>query len=321
MTSKRRRLLTFLEHDHAVLHRDKPPEKTESKPDEPKAEPVPGAKPVSEEYKVGSVPDDKQKLPKNKGWEYVGKHPFRALIVGESGSGKTTLLMHLLNKFYRHYFDEIWIWSPNYHIDGTWKNIKFKPKEAFSTFEESDVKKLRDQQTSIIKTKGVLASKKILCVIDDFANDWQAMHSKGLCSFYTIGRHWNCSILVIVQKLTAVSLTMRTNVSNMFCFHASNAGEMETIRDEQTSQLITKKEFIRMFNEATTRKPYGFLSINHQAKPTEIYRYDLSEIQPITETVAEMEARERMEHSEHRKKLKDKPKEEEVSAVALEKTQ
>lgn len=255
-------------------------------------------------YKIKKVNDDKQKLPKNKGWEWVGKHPFRCITVGESGSGKTTLLIHLLNTFYAKYFDEIWIWSPNYHIDSTWKNLKFKPKRTFTTFEEEHVTELREQQTSVINREGVLRSKKILAVVDDFANDWQAMHSKGLQSFYTIGRHWNCSIFVMVQKLTAISLTMRTNASLLFCFHASNGQELETLRDEQTSQLITKKEFVRLFNEATTRHPYGFLTINHQAKPDEIYRFDLRDIQRISLSKDELEDKEKVASAERRKRLR-----------------
>lgn len=64
---------------------------------------------LRERLKVKPVPDDKQKLPKNDGHEYVGRHPFRAILSGESGTGKTTLLIHLLNKFYAPYFDRIYI--------------------------------------------------------------------------------------------------------------------------------------------------------------------------------------------------------------------
>jgi hypothetical protein len=252
-------------------------------------------------FRVKKAHDDKQKLKPNPGADFVGKHPFRGLIVGESGSGKTTLLVFLLNTFYRVYFDKIYIWSPNYHIDGTWKNLRFEPDKVFTEFLEDDVNALRDEQLHAITRFGVLHAPKVLCIIDDFANDWEVMHSRGLERFYTIARHWNVSTLVLVQKYNKVSLTIRTNASILCCFHASNTTEFEQIRDEQTSQLITKREFTRLFNEATTREKHGFLTINHQADSKDIYRYNLKLVQPITKSREQLEDEERRQRQQRRK--------------------
>jgi GTPase SAR1 family protein len=256
-------------------------------------------------FRVKKAKDDKQKLKRNPGCEFVGRHPFRCLLVGESSSGKTTLMLHLLNNFYAPYFDEIWIWSPNFNIDSTWKlNLKFKPTRVFTEFREEDVNELRDQQLAAIEKNGILHAKKVLALLDDFANEWEAMHSRGLERFFTIARHWNVSPAVIVQKYNKVSLTIRTNASILCFFHASNATELEQIRDEQTSQLITKREFVRLFNEATTREKHGFLTVNHQAKPEEIYRFNLALVQPITKSVEELENEERLRRQAQRKKFK-----------------
>lgn len=235
-------------------------------------------------YKVEAVKDDKQRLPKNPGWEYVGKHPFRAIVSGDSSSGKTTLALNLLNKFYSRYFDELWVWSPNFKIDSSWKALHWKPTHVFTTFDEADVEKLHQQQREAILTKGVLNSKKVLVLYDDMLNEKDAMHSSALEIFNTIGRHLNVSTMVLVQKMNKLSLTARTNASNLFLFHSSNLKESKTIVDEQCSQLLIPEYFLKMYNEATTRHKYGFLSINHQAEPKEVYRYDLTEIQTITKS-------------------------------------
>jgi len=235
-------------------------------------------------YKIEAVKDDKQKLPKNPGCEYVGRHPFRMIVSGDSSSGKTTFALNLLNKFFSSYFDELWLWSPNYHIDSSWRALKWKPTHVFTEFNEADVDKLHTQQRTAIDTKGVLRSKKVLALIDDMLNDRDAMQSKSVEVFNTIGRHLNISTMVLVQKLNKLSLTSRTNASNLFLFHSSNLKESKAIVDEQCSQLLIPEYFYKMYNEATTRHKYGFLSINHQAEPREVYRFDLTEIQPITKS-------------------------------------
>lgn len=233
-------------------------------------------------FKVNELKDDKQKLPKNPGHEYIGRHPFRGLVSGESGSGKTTLVINLYNKFYAKYFDEIWVWSPNYYVDSTWQNLKRKPDRVFTYFDDADVEALHQRQQEVVRKRGVLGAKKVLVIVDDFASEHDAMHSHGFEQFYTIGRHSNVSILVIVQKLNKVGRTLRTNASWLALFHSSNAKELKDIKDEQSSQLVLPNYFLRLYNEATTRHPYGFLTINHQAEPRKVYRFDLTEIQEIT---------------------------------------
>lgn len=236
------------------------------------------------EYKIEPVKDDKQRLPKNPGYEYVGKHPFRCIVSGDSSSGKTTFALNVLNKFHSRYFDELWVWSPNYHIDSSWRALKWKPTHVFTSFDEKDVEKLHQQQRSAIDSKGVLGSKKVLVLIDDMLNDKDAMQSKSMEVFNTIGRHLNISTMVLVQKLNKLSLTSRTNASNLFLFHSSNLKESQAIVDEQCSQLLIPEYFLKMYNEATTRHKYGFFSINHQAEPRDVYRYDLTDIQHITKS-------------------------------------
>lgn len=240
-----------------------------------------GTGPGAGEFKIEPVKDDKQRLPKNPAWEWVGKHPFRAIVSGDSSSGKTTFSLNCLNKWHRKYFDELWVWSPNYHIDSSWRALTWKPTHVFTEFNEADVEKLHHQQRTAIDTKGVLGSKKVLVLIDDMLNDRDAMQSKSMEVFNTIGRHLNISTMVLVQKLNKLSLTSRTNASNLFLFHSSNLKESKAIVDEQCSQLLIPEYFLKMYNEATTRHKYGFLSINHQADPKDVYRYDLTDIQRI----------------------------------------
>lgn len=242
------------------------------------------AAPVPAQYRIEPVKDDKQRLPKNPGWEFVGKHPFRTIVSGDSSSGKTTLVLNLMNKFYSKYFDELWLWSPNFHIDSSWRALKWTPTHVFTKFNEADVEKLHQQQLQAIQSKGVLGAKKVLVVMDDMLNEKDAMQSQSVEIFNTIGRHLNVSTLVIVQKLNKLSLTSRTNASNLFLFHSSNLKESKAIVDEQCSQLLIPEFFYKLYNEATTRHKHGFLSINHQAEPREVYRFDLTEIQPITKT-------------------------------------
>lgn len=243
---------------------------------------------LQERLRVKPLHDDKQKLPLNEGHEFVGRHPFRCILSGESGTGKTTVLIHLLNHFYSPYFDAIYIWSPHFYIDSTWRNLKFKPAGVHLDFHEEHVDQILAQQDAVISKHGVLKAKKILLILDDMINERDAMKSDRITRIFTIGRHKNASVLVATQKLNKVGLTMRSNASLLCIFQASNGREWECILDEQRSQFVTRDMFQKIFNEAVTRHPHGFLTVNRQTKdPRNIYRFDLDTVVPITLSLEE----------------------------------
>ena len=64
-------------------------------------------------FKIGKVEIKKEVLPQCKGAQcgILPEHPFRSFIVGSSGSGKTNYLLSILTRWYKDYFDKIYVFS------------------------------------------------------------------------------------------------------------------------------------------------------------------------------------------------------------------
>lgn len=195
--------------------------------------------------------------------KYLDKPPFKMLLVGSSGSGKTNFLLNLFTKnFYgKKLFkkDNIVVISPSADID---PKIKMIPSNNFFTeFSEEIINEMIDQQQSIAKYKGKKKMDHLLLVLEDCL-DTNAFSRNGLIEkiCYRI-RHFNISIIITCQKVSAIPRGLRCNTTSIVLFKCYNESEYTYIVEE----YVKKPDRHKMYNMITNimKTPYNFLYIDN----------------------------------------------------------
>lgn len=242
---------------------------------------------------VKPCPSNREKIPVNPYHDIIGKHPVRGIISGASESGKTTLLIWLYNKFWRHYFDEIYVWSPNFELDASWKNLERKPTKYFLKYDQNELEKIIETNRERIKNRGMENSMKILCIFDDQTSEEGIKFNRYLERLATRGRHDNVSEIFATQQYNRVPKTIRINSNQLYLFSTYNKEEMDDMTEELCCALITPAQFRELFYTATQKKnTKGFLHINLQKPLKYIYNFGLKEqvvLKDFDEQRAELE--------------------------------
>ena len=226
-------------------------------------------------FDVKPVKSNLDKIPPNPHWEIVGRHPFRFVASGITKCGKTTLVRHLYTYFWADYFDKIYVWSPNFELDSTWRDLKRKVDKYFLKLDESDIVSIVEANRTRIKMAGMEHSDKILMIFDDQASEENIRFNKEIERLATRGRHDNISFVFSTQQYNRVPKTIRINCSMFALFKTMNNEEMEDIIKELRCPLLTPSAFKEMFYDATSVRFKGFLLINVDKPLKEVYSFGL----------------------------------------------
>lgn len=191
------------------------------------------------------------------------KAPFRGVITAPTESGKSNLVRNFVFKFYRQYFDEIYIWIAS--LDDareleilTKKYRMVKRIKILTEWIEEDVLELyKDLETEE-------KPPRTLFVVDDMIYSNISKHHKNqaIDKIMMNGRHANISILLTTQKYTKLNASTRSiNLSFLIVF-ATNINEMKQIAMEHSNNL-SEEEMIQLMKEIFKKK-YSFLCVNYQ---------------------------------------------------------
>lgn len=226
---------------------------------------------------------------------------FAMYIVGRPGSGKTNLMVSMLMskcpKYYRGYFDKIFLFSGSLQTlpramvrSKKTKNKGYKGIPPQQQFDHIDPCHIFDLIEHLRKGENY----HNLFVIDDlimelarcpqltkmFFNRRHATHSEDK------DNQGGLSIMVTSQKYNCLDLRFRQGLSHCIIFGTENESEKRAIRDE-LMQDLTKEEqdyvFRRVWPDLWDRKgrKHGFLFVDIYASKFEKYydRFDLIEFQ------------------------------------------
>ena len=102
----------------------------------------------------------------------------------------------------------------------------------------------------------------VLIVLDDFADDPAFYRNEKLVhSLFVRGRHAFISTCVSTQKLTAVAPVIRVNCSALFVFRLRSFQDLDTLIDEFSALVESKKVLLELYRRATSER-FGFLYID-----------------------------------------------------------
>jgi hypothetical protein len=207
--------------------------------------------------------------------------PFKVGIIGKSQlSGKTNLMINLMcqRKIYGKYFkgDNIYLVSPSLETYKLKKFVECKkiPEEnLFPEYDDDEVGALFEYLKDEFDNGN---TKHKIIILDDCGFSARGSTSSNLDKLIITGRHYNISIMMLVQNYTMMSTNLRRNLTGVFCFSCVMT-EMEFICAEHNTCALNKKDFMRAFINATKKK-HNFLLIDYSKEVDDgRYRINLDE--------------------------------------------
>jgi hypothetical protein len=168
--------------------------------------------------------------------------PHVSIFCGRKGSGKTFLLLQLLKDIdgYKNKYQNVIIVSPTFRLQRTWDSISPEGITVYESFSEEILNKIYNEQQPHINS---------LIILDDNGEDLRRINQKVFNKLISNSRHLNCSIIVLVQKLSQAPTILRSNGDLFACFAATSTRETDILHSE--IGILEKKEFHRMFVDAT----------------------------------------------------------------------
>lgn len=211
--------------------------------------------------------------------EILPKHAFRVMFSGASRSGKTNLLISLITdkRFFKGYFDIIFLFSGSALTDDIWNNTTsiIKKHHRFSTLDIKALDEIWTIQNKLVKESGISQSPKMLIIFDDCI-DSKNINKPEFQRIYFRGRHVNISCFVATQKYNKIPFAVREQITNLFLFRP-RMKEMKTIVEEITPSGMTEKQMEHIIMTATA-EPYAFLHADFTAPREKIFRKNLDTI-------------------------------------------
>ena len=188
--------------------------------------------------------------------------PMGCLIVGRSNSGKTQAMVNIMtnDNLLGDYFDIVYLFTDAKPDKELIADLKLEKKYIISDFDEEKVKEVMDKAERTIQEKGFNQSPKIMMLFDDILSNQKFLKSKTATRLATANRHFNISYIFCTQYYKKLPPVIRTNARYYMIF-PSSMSELEKISDELCPARMSKKQFIKYLQHATSKK-YSFMSIN-----------------------------------------------------------
>lgn len=203
------------------------------------------------------------------------------IISGKSGSGKSTLLANLIldKRFYKGWFDEIFLFSPTANGDDIQKQLEIPKNHVFTDLDEAPELLeviLRAQSTALEKTTADKA-KQYAIIFDDVIGDTKFMNTKEFTKCFYQVRHICCTTFICTQHFTRVPRICRLQ-ANFIMYFRGSMSETEILVEEFAPPNMTKNEFRQMVVDTTSENDYDFLTINMKVGWETRFRHNLGDV-------------------------------------------
>jgi hypothetical protein len=220
--------------------------------------------------------------------------PMSLLLIGPKGSGKSNLILRLLygnrkpkgatnnhHKFYRHFFDKVYIFSPTWRLDPKMRRCKIPDNQIFEDAElyPQIIAELLEGQADDIEEEGKDETEHILMVFTDLAGQKGVFsNAKGIMNKLAFNlRHYKVSLIIDSQSLRQINQAVRGNLSGCVLFSGiSNRLEIQKIYDEYLGEF--SKDEQQQLIEHCFANPYDFLYINFQKHGMDRYYHNFNKL-------------------------------------------
>jgi ABC-type dipeptide/oligopeptide/nickel transport system ATPase subunit len=262
---------------------------------------------TSQDVSIKSLPTKKDKirqpeLAKKENGMVIPPLGSSVLISGKSGSGKSTLLANLMldKRFYKGWFDKIFLFSPTANGDDIQKQLNIPAKHVFTDLEEAPELLeviLRSQKESLENTTADKA-KQYAIIFDDVIGDTRFMNTKEFTQCFYQVRHVCCTTFICTQHFTRVPRICRLQ-ANFIMYFAGSMSETEILVEEFSPPSMSKNAFRQLVVDATSGA-YEFLTINMKVGWDTRFRKNLGELLSTGQENSAPEKKSEKEHADLR---------------------
>jgi GTPase SAR1 family protein len=206
--------------------------------------------------------------------------PFTLLLVAPKGSGKSTTILRLIygskrakgkktkdthHKFYRGFFDKVYVFSPTWQLDPKCDRCKIPDEQIFddqSMYEETITEIIAGQQADI-EADGKEEAPHLLLIFSDLAGTSLFSSKKSILNKLAFNhRHFKISLIIDTQSLRQINTAFRENLSGIMVFAGiSNKKEIQKVIEEYLGQY-TEKQAMEILAYVFKDNRFGFLYIN-----------------------------------------------------------
>lgn len=235
---------------------------------EPSIEPIP-SEDLGEDKRFKKLPDHELLFPP----------PFTMCTLGAIGSGKTSFVYTLVNKLYKNYFDECVIICGTIDSKESWEKVNQKNVLFLNVFDD---KAFKDYINEIEETNEERKKKnkfplRVLLVLDDIVMEgFNRQRAGTLESLLMTCRHYFISVVFCLQHSKQISAAMRNQIFYWVILRLT-ANDLEKVADEH-SNLLTSKNFIKMYNEYQQKGKHEFIIINYKRPMMERFQHRFTKI-------------------------------------------
>ena len=169
---------------------------------------------------------------------------FAAIIYGQRRTGKTTWLTWLLYQ-YQYDFDRVVCFSST-NFKGEFQQI-MNPNLCFPHFDEDALQAILDNQKSVPADK----REKVLVILDDVLDSENQFRKRGknaLVTCYSMGRHYNISVIMCTQYAKSIPTSWRRNVDFAVIFYTFSA-DMADIYYKEYGALLGWSQFMSILQQ------------------------------------------------------------------------
>jgi hypothetical protein len=182
--------------------------------------------------------------------------PFSMSVASKRNTGKTLLVSVLIKALLdADAVDVVLVMSQTQHVND---DYSFLPQRLRQSFSEDTIKKLMDLQGKVPKKQ----REQVLLVLDDVLSDKDAERSRFIKRLYTLGRHYDISIILISQTSNVALTPAIKQNSDYLLYSRQNRYMLESIWSSVCN--IDKKTFIQWSEE--NNKNYTFLVVDNTSQ-------------------------------------------------------
>ena len=161
------------------------------------------------------------------------KDPHTAIFSGPTGCGKTQKVLEMIEKEYKHHFENIVILCPTLRWNRTYldRSWVWKNDYVFCIEPRGNLFEL------IEKLSSMLSGEETLFIVDDMiADETLDKKRQPLLELAISGRHKKHSLWLLTQSYTAIPKNLRRQKKQLFAWYPSEKSDLK-ILDEETNLM------------------------------------------------------------------------------------
>ena len=183
------------------------------------------------------------------------KEPHTAIFSGPTGCGKTQKVLDLIEKEYKHHFDNIVILCPTLRWNKTYLERSWIWLDDYVFCIEP-----RGNLFALIeKLSSMLSGEETLFIVDDMiADETLDKKRQPLLELAISGRHRQHSLWLLTQSYTALPKNLRRQKKQLFIWYPSEKSDLKMV-DEETN--LMSLEDLAIIKEKLKREKHACLYV------------------------------------------------------------